>query len=140
MQRLQEVTLPGQDEYGREGASKERKNEQDWRVGMEGSKPAVKTMSPIETALKEAGMRPQEIEETAAVILKSIEKMGVKAPPPEQEKTVGLLIGSAGTPDVVRAVTNMAVEEVRTKQAFSLAPQEKGQTMKATGYKISHKP
>ncbi len=113
--------MPGKDEYGRESAPKELRNEQDWRVQMEGSK-ADKKMTPIETVLKNAGMRPQEIEETAAVILKSIEKMGVKAPPPEQEKTVGMLIGPVGTPDIVRSITNMAVEEVRMKQAFSLAP------------------
>lgn len=108
------------DDYGR------RRNA-DFEYALAGGKPVEREREPnkIEKLLIDANMPKREVEETAKVILMAIEKMGVKAPPPEQEKTVGMLIGPVANGELVRNVTNLAVEQVRMKQAFG-TPQNTG--------------
>ena len=113
--------MPDEDDYGRRRSA-------DFSYALTGGKAEVQTRIPthIEKMIQDAPVKPgqrqmsaQEMGEVADVIVKSIEKMGVNAPPPEQEKMVSMMLGpSINTPELTRAITNTAVDQVRQQQGM----------------------
>lgn len=124
-----------EDDYG-------RRRDADFSYALTGGKnlpetPVAKAPTALETKLLDAGITQKDLADTVRAINWTIEQTGLKAHPAEQEKGVKLCMGSAGTPQQVREITNMVVESMIKQQPAVAVTAKQGMTApKANQFKV----
>jgi hypothetical protein len=112
------------DDYGRRRAD-------DYQYANQGNAAAPPTA--IEKILLQSGMPQKEVGETATAIVTLMGKM-TNDPLPQQQKMVGTFMGRHANPEAVTAITSIALDEVKEKNAFTLAPAGNQPAVKSSAF------